>query len=371
MNTDKTMDENKLTGIATLFRTAGKPCSAARLGNGLINDTFIIECQPAGSPRYVLQRINTTVFRDPDALQGNLMALSAHLRKCLLEAGDPDTDRKALECIPAADGKAYAESDGGVWRMTRFIEGSRSIPGMSEETARNVGVAFGRFHAALARPDAPVLKETIPDFHNLPQRLVQLEKAVRTDKAGRLAETQGLVDVLLTRAEEMTLAERMYAEGKLPKRTIHCDTKADNILFDENSEILCVIDLDTTMPGFVMDDFGDFLRTAGNTAAEDEPDTSRIRFDTCIFRAFARGYAESAPFLSAEEKRTLPHGALRMTYMQAVRFLTDYLDGDTYYKTDYPGHNLVRARAQLALLSSMDSHMDGMQAFMDTLTNIE
>lgn len=361
------MNENKLICVALLFQTDGRPSSAGCLGSGLINDTFIINCCPGGS-RYVLQRINTDIFRDPDVLQGNLLALSSHLRKCLMEEGASDIDRKVLECVLTKDGNAYAESDGGVWRMTRFIEGSCNISEMSEGTARNVGLAFGRFHTFLARKDAPVLKETIPDFHNLPLRLSQLEDAIKADRAGRLAEVKGLADELLSRAGEMMLAEDMYAGGHLPKRIIHCDTKADNILFDGNGDILCVIDLDTTMPGFVMDDFGDFLRTAGNVAAEDEPDVSKIRFDMDVFRAFARGYVESASFLTANEKSTLAHGALRMTYMQAVRFFTDYLNGDTYYKIAYPSHNLVRTRAQMALLASMELHMGEMKTFMDTLS---
>ena len=360
------MDKNKLISIASMFRTDGRPCSAGRLGNGLINDTFIITCQPE-EPRYVLQRINTDIFRDPDSLQDNLMALSAHMRKCLLEDGTPDIDRKVLECVLTTDGKTYVRHDGECWRMTRFIEDSAGIAGMSEEMARNVGLAFGKFHSYLARPDAPSLIETIPDFHNMPLRLAQLEEAITADRAGRLAEVKTLADELLSRATEMTLAETMHTGGRLPQRIIHCDTKADNILFDKNGEILCVIDLDTTMPGFVMDDFGDFLRTAGNTASEDEPDTSKIRFDMDIFRSFARGYIESASFLSAEEKMTLAHGALRMTYMQAIRFFADYLNGDTYYKTSYPDHNLVRTRAQMTLLTSIDSHIDEMNAFIDTL----
>lgn len=360
------MDENKLTGIASLFMTAGRPCSARRLGNGLINDTFIVACRPDGH-RYVLQRINTDIFRDPDTLQDNILALSAHLRKCLIEEGSADIDRRALECVLTTDGKSYVISDGGCWRMTRFIEGSVSITAMSEAMARNVGLAFGKFHSVLARPDAPALRETIPDFHNMPLRLAQLEDAITADRAGRLAGVKEMADGLLARAAEMMLAENMHADGRLPKRIIHCDTKADNILFDENGEILCVIDLDTTMPGFVMDDFGDFLRTAGNTAAEDEPDTSKIRFDMDVFRPFARGYAESALFLTPEEKMTLAHGALRMTYMQAIRFFADYLNGDTYYKTSYPEHNLVRTRSQMTLLASIDSHMDEMKSFIDTL----
>lgn len=360
------MDKNKLKSIASRFRIAGRPDGAERLGNGLINDTFMITCQPSGS-RYVLQRINTDIFSEPDILQDNLLAMSAHMRKCLMEDGCVDIDRRVLECVLTEDGRTHVEYDGGSWRMTRFIEGSTSIVGMSEKMARNVGLAFGKFHSVFARTDAPALKESIPHFHSMPLRIGQLEDAIRADMAGRLAEVKAVADDLLSRAADMTLAEDMYAGGRMPKRIIHCDTKADNILFDKNGDILCVIDLDTAMPGFVMDDFGDFLRTAGNTAAEDESDVAKVWFDMDIFRAFARGYVESATFLSAEEKQTLPHGALRMTYMQAVRFFTDYLNGDTYYKTAYPDHNLVRTRAQMALFASITTHMEEMQTFMDSL----
>ena len=200
--------------------------------------------------------------------------------------------------------------------------------------------------------------ESIPDFHNMELRLRQLDEAVAADPVGRLEGVRDLVDELRKRADRGCLAERMYREGKLPKRICHCDTKINNMLFDRNGEVLCVIDLDTVMPSFVFSDFGDFLRTAANKGDEDDRDLSRVEFDMDIYRAFREGYMESAcGFLTQKEIDNLPYAAERFAYMQAVRFLTDYLNGDTYYHISYPDHNLVRARAQFKLLQSIEEKM--------------
>ena len=198
------------------------------------------------------------------------------------------------------------------------------------------------------------LDETIPNFHNIEFRISQLREAVADDKAGRLERVRPLVDELLDRADEMSLAERLGREGKLTKRITHCDTKVNNILFDEDDNVLCVIDLDTTMPGYVLSDYGDFIRSAANTGAEDDKDLDNVGLDMEIFKAFTRGYLEGAkPFITDIEKELLPFGAKLLTYMQTVRFLTDYLNGDTYYKINYPEHNYDRTMAQKRLLDSL------------------
>ena len=213
------------------------------------------------------------------------------------------------------------------------------------------GKAFGAFEAMLA--DIPdTLGETIPDFHNMELRARQLHEAVEADKAGRMAESevQAILADLKPYEEEMCKAERLYREGKLPKRICHCDTKVNNMMFDADGNILCVIDLDTLMPSFVFSDFGDFLRTAANTVAEDDPAVEKVDFKMDIFEAFAKGYLESARcFLTPVEIENLPYAACLFPYMQAVRFFTDYINGDTYYKIKYPEHNLVRTRNQVAL----------------------
>lgn len=345
--------------IAARFAMHGKPVDIQPLGNGLINDTFAVADSVGG--RYVLQRINTAVFQDVDALQENLCKITGHIRRCLEERRVEDIDRRVLTPVPAADGEAYVRAQGEVWRMTRLIPDSVTYEQVTPQMAELTGRAFADFHTLLARPDAPDLKETIRDFHNVAFRIRQLGEAMSEDKAGRLADVSEICNELLSRADEMTLAQRLEAEGKLPRRIAHCDTKLNNILFDADGSILCVIDLDTTMPGFVLSDFGDFIRTAASTAPEDEPDTSRVRVDMDIFRAFARGYISSATFLTPLERELLPYGAQMLTYMQTVRFLTDYINGDTYYKIKYPEHNLVRTRNQLALLHDIDGRLPEMQ----------
>jgi Ser/Thr protein kinase RdoA (MazF antagonist) len=217
--------------------------------------------------------------------------------------------------------------------------------------------------------DIPVeLGETIKDFHNMEFRLEQLKEVIAKDPVGRVAGVQPIIDELLSYADEMTVAERLGREGKLPKRICHCDTKVNNMLFDKDGNVLCVIDLDTIMPSFVFSDFGDFLRTAANFVAEDDPDTSKVGFNMEIFKAFSKGYIESARvFLTPIEKDMLPFAACLFPYMQCVRFFADYINGDTYYKIKYPDHNLVRTRNQVALFHAAYAKVPQMKAFIDQL----
>lgn len=248
-----------------------------------------------------------------------------------------------------------------------FIPDAVTKSAVTPESSYEVGRTFGNFQATLA--DIPVqLGETIKDFHNMEFRLQQLHEAVAEDKAGRVAEVKDLLDELEKRADEMCKAERLHREGKLPKRVCHCDTKVDNMMFDKDGNVLCVIDLDTVMPNFVFSDFGDFLRSAANTSVEDEKDLSKVNFNMDIFKAFSRGYIESAGvFLTPVEVENLPYAAKLFPYMQAVRFLTDYINGDTYYKIAYPEHNLVRTRAQFKLLQSVEAHEQEMKDYIASL----
>ena len=358
-----------LQNIASRFKIEGEIFNIRPLGKGLINDNYLVETRNSDSKinRYVLQRINTNVFKDPLTLQENIKAITCHIRKILTERNEEDVERKVLTCIDATEGGTTVTHDGQVWRMTLYIADSVTIDDMTPELACTTGEAFGDFHSMLMTGDTPALAETIPDFHNVPFRIRQLKDAVQNGDKTRIEETQDLIAALLEREEEMTLAERLHSKGELPKRICHCDTKIDNILFDRDGNVLCVIDLDTTMPGFVMSDFGDFIRTAGNTGKEDEEDTTKVGLNKDVFKAFAKGYVKSASFLTDTEKETLAHGAQRLTYMQTVRFLTDYLNGDVYYKTLYPGHNLVRTKAQYALLKSIDENINFMNNFIKNL----
>lgn len=353
-----------LNSVVKHFDLKGKIDSIKPLGNGLINDTYIVRTE-GDAPDYVLQRINHNIFTDVDTLMTNIKEVTSHIRKKLEEAGEDDIDRKVLTFVPNnVDGKYYFFDGENYWRVMVFIPNAHTFEAVNPESSRNAGKAFGNFQAMLVDIDAD-LKESIPDFHNMEFRLKQLHDAVEADPEGRVAEVKPLLDELEKRAEEMTKAERLFREGKLPKRICHCDTKVNNMMFDDNGNILCVIDLDTVMPSFIFSDYGDFLRTGANKLAEDDPDIDRVEFDMDIFKAFTEGYLSSAKgFLTPLEIENLPYAAALFPYMQAVRFLTDYINGDTYYKIKYPDHNLVRTRNQLKLLQSVEQHTPEMREFI-------
>ena len=344
--------------IAQAFDIQGNILDIRPLGNGLINDTFLVRTD--GPDDYVLQRINNAIFQDVELLQHNIECATAHIRR---KGG------KTLEFLPCkATGKTYWTDGETYWRVSVFIRGAHTYETVNPEYSYYAGKAFGAFEALLADiPDQ--LGETIPDFHNMELRARQLREAVKADKAGRLAlpEVQAILQDLLPYEAEMCKAEQMYREGLLPKRICHCDTKVNNMLFDDKGDILCVIDLDTLMPSFVFSDFGDFLRTAANTVAEDDPAVEKVDFRMDIFEAFAKGYLEGATFLTPVEKENLPYAACLFPYMQAVRFFTDYLNGDTYYKIRYPEHNLVRTRNQVALFHAAKKKAAEMAAFIHAL----
>ena len=280
-----------------------------------------------------------------------------------------DLGNRRPRYIAATDGKLYIKVDGGYWRMMVFIDNAITKQAVNPESSRAAGRAFGNFQAMLA--DIPVqLGETIKDFHNMEFRLQQLREVVKSDPVGRVKEerVQKMLAEIEKRAEEMCKAERMGREGTLPKRVCHCDTKVNNMMFDELDNVLCVIDLDTVMPNFIFSDYGDFLRTASNCVAEDCPDMDKVEFRMDIFKAFTEGYLESAKsFLLPVEIENLPYATALFPYMQCVRFLWDYLSGDKYWKCQYPDHNFVRANNQLHLLLSIEKHYPEMQAYIDSL----
>ncbi|MCD8102016.1 MAG: aminoglycoside phosphotransferase family protein [Alistipes sp.] len=351
--------------IAGRFRIDGTPGVAEPFGNGLINDSYLIRNTGPGVPDYVLQRINHHIFTDVDLLQSNILAVTGHIRRKLEERGEPDIERRVLRFIEAADGKPYHFDGENYWRLMVHIPRSVSYETIDPRYARYAGLAFGEFQQMLSDIDCE-LGETIPGFHDMEYRLRQLRQAVEQDRAGRLEGVRDIVEQLESRAWDMCLAERMHREGKLPKRVCHCDTKVNNILFDQGGGILCVIDLDTVMPSYIFSDYGDFLRTAANTGDEDDRDTGNVDFNMEIFEAFTSGYLESAGgFLTPVETEHLPYAAALFPYMQTVRFLWDYLNGDTYYKTGYPEHNLVRTRAQLKLLQSIERKTPQMRAYIE------
>ncbi len=358
---------NDLLSITAHFRLPGEVQEIVPLGSGLINDTYKVITK-SGQPDFVLQRINHNVFQNVDLLQRNIEAVTAHIRQRLEERSESDIERKTLHFWPAEDGKTYWTDGNAYWRVMTFIPNAVTREAVNPENAKLVGLAFGDFEAMLA-DITDQLGETIPDFHNMEFRLSQLREAVANDKAGRVKEVSYYLDEIERRAEEMCKAERLYREGKLPKRVCHCDTKVNNMMFDEaTDQVLCVIDLDTVMPSFIFSDYGDFLRSAANTGAEDDRNLDNVNFNMDIFRAFTAGYIEAArSFLLPIEIENLPYAAALFPYMQCVRFLADYLNGDTYYKIQYPEHNLVRTKAQFKLLQSVEEHTPKMHAYIQSL----
>lgn len=352
--------------IVSQFAIQGNVVEVAPLGNGLINTTYRVKTEE-GQPDYVLQNVNNAIFPDVEMLMDNIVAVTSHIRAKLEAAGTEDIDRKVLNFIPTKDGKYFYFDGAKYWRVMAFIPDTKSMTAVTPETSYIVGETFGNFQAMLA--DIPAqLGETIKDFHNMEFRLKQLREAVAENKAGRLAEVQWLVDELEKRAEEMCKGEKLHREGKLSKRICHCDTKVDNILFDQEGNVLCVIDLDTVMPNFIFSDFGDYLRSAANTGKEDDKDLDNVNFNMEIFKSFAKGYLKSAAsFITPLEVENLPYAAALFPYMQTVRFLADYINGDTYYKTQYADHNLVRSKAQFKLLQSVEAHQAEMKEFIASL----
>ena len=352
--------------IVSRFATEGTVADIRPLGNGLINDTYKVSTKEADAPDYVLQRVNTTVFTDVDMLMNNIAAVTRHIRKKLEAANVTDIDRKVLRFIAANGGKLYhREADGTVWRMMVFIPNAKTYEAVTPEYSYFAGNAFGHFEDMLV--DIPEkLGEVIPDFHNMEFRMKQLREVIEKNPAGRVGEdaVMQLLDLIGKDAEEMCKAERMGREGKLPKRVCHCDTKVNNMMFDEEGHVLCVIDLDTVMPSFVFSDYGDFLRSAANTTAEDDPDMSHVAFNEEIFKAFTRGYIEGARFLTPMETENLPYAVALFPFMQSVRFLWDYLSGDHYWKCKYPQHNLDRARNQMRLYQCVREHDDMMREYI-------
>ena len=360
-------EKNELTSLLEHFPEVGQVKEIVALTSGLINRTYKVVTPDPAHPDYILQRVNHQVFTDVPLLQHNIELATGHIRKKLIARGETDIERKVLRFLPTDDGNTYYFTGEGYWRVCAFIPDSVTLDAVTPETSYLVGLKFGEFESMLA--DVPEsLGESIPDFHNMEFRLEQLREAVADDKAGRLASVRQLVDDILADAEQMTAAERLYREGKLPKRNCHCDTKVSNMLFDKDGKVLCVIDLDTMMPSFVFSDFGDFLRSAANTSREDEPDLDKVTFNEEVFKSFAKGYIEStADFLTPIEKSMLPYAVALFPYMQAVRFLADYLNGDTYYHTDYPEHNIVRTRAQYKLYQEVLKATPMMKAYIESL----
>ena len=356
------MSEKKsLFSLSARFIDAEQIADIQPLGSGLINDTYKIMVKGQEQPKYVLQHINDKVFTDVEMLQRNIEMVTGHIRQQYEKAGVPDIGRRVLRFLYADQGKTYVKEGNEYWRMMDFITDSVTQEAVTPQSSYDAGRSFGDFEALLADLKEPI-GEIIPNFHNIEFRLKQLRDAVASDPVGRMkyTEVQYYMKRISEYADAMCLGERLFREGKLPKRICHCDTKVNNMLFDKEGNVLCIIDLDTVMPSFVFSDFGDFLRSAANTGAEDDPDLGNIHFDIGIYHAFLEGYLEGTKsFLTPVEREHLPYAACLFPYMQAVRFFADYINGDTYYKIKHPEHNLVRTRAQWKLFEEAERALKG------------
>ena len=335
-------------------------------GSGHINDTYRVKTLADGRD-YLLQKINDFVFKDVNGLMNNMLYVTNHLKQKIAAFGG-DPDKEVLTLIPCNNGLYYCRDDeGGYWRMTTFLHNTKSYDLVTTgNQAYQGGMAFGRFQYLLCDMGADMLVDTIPKFLNIEFRLQELNEGIQNDTAGRLSSLSTELDFLLSRADSMMDLLQWGRAGILPLRITHNDTKFNNILLDEQDNIQCVIDLDTVMPGYVAYDFGDAIRSIINTVAEDEANLDAIQLNIPLFEEFTRGYlSQTISFLSEQELRSLIKGVLLLPYMQAVRFLTDYLNVDTYYKTQFEGHNLQRTLAQMQLLKMLEMNKEKLTAIIE------
>ena len=358
-----------LPEVVAHFDTRGDWIDAIPFGTGHINDTFLVTCNQAGTPvHFTLQHINTNIFRDPAGLMDNVRRVTAHAQASLRAARAPDASRRALRLVPTLTGDVlHVDAAGQAWRCYHFIEHCSTCdivdsPRKAYEAAR----AFARFQALLAGMPGPRLNETIPDFHHTPKRFAALHAAWRDDPKGRAPSVQPEIDFALSQESEAGRLVTLMRQGELPERITHNDTKINNVLLDDaTDEGICVIDLDTMMPGSALYDFGDMVRTATMNLAEDAVDYPRVACRREIFEALARGYLDAGDFLTDAERSLLAFSGRLLTLECGVRFLTDYLQGDAYFKIHRPEHNLDRCRTQFALVRSIQHQEADLQGFVD------
>lgn len=354
-----------LRKIAALFDMRADFVDARPFGSGHINDTYCAWYDQAGlRVRYIHQRVNHHVFKNPVAVMENVARVTHHALERLLAEGNPEARRRTLTCIPARDGKAYAfDDEGNLWRTYPFIERAKGYDEIeNNEQAYQAAKAFGAFQKLTADLGGGRLHETIPDFHHTPKRLEALEAAIADDAAGRLESVRAEIDFARARAADCARITDLITGGIIPERVTHNDTKLNNVLLDETTaEGICVIDLDTTMPGSALYDFGDMVRTAAPTTREDDPDVSHIGVRLDRFESLVGGYLSAASFLNEAERANLAFSGKLLTLECGIRFLTDHLNGDTYFKIKRPGHNLDRCRNQFAFVRAVEQNMAAME----------
>ncbi|MDE7312114.1 MAG: aminoglycoside phosphotransferase family protein [Eubacterium sp.] len=354
------MDKHEIVGM---FAVQGAVLGIKEYGSGHINRTELVEMEQGGQRRqYILQQINTDIFQNVDELMENIVGVTDFLRRKITARGK-DPDREALCVIPAKDGASYCRADGKCYRMYRFIQDAVSFDAVKKPSDfYESALAFGTFQSLLADYPADTLHETIADFHNTPKRFAAFEKAVQADVCGRAQAAEKEIAFLKEREGEVSVLVDLLDAGKLPLRVTHNDTKLNNVMLDaKTGKGICVIDLDTVMPGLSVYDFGDSIRFGANTAAEDEADLSKVSLDLELYEQYVKGYLKGCQgSLTELEKKMLPTGAKLMTLECGMRFLTDYLSGDTYFRIHREHHNLDRCRTQLALVADMERKWEQM-----------
>ena len=359
---------NKVHEAIDGFKLPGELKECIRYGSGHINDTYRLTYEtPQGTKRYILQRMSKSIFKKPIELMENVSGVTAWLRKKIIENGG-DPERETLTLVKSNDGLLYfVDSTGEYWRVYLFIEGATCYDAVKDDNDfYQSAVAFGHFQRLLADYPAETLHETIKDFHNTPDRLEKFKKAVAEDICGRAAFVQKEIDFILEREELTHALYDLQLDGRLPLRVTHNDTKLNNIMIDdETGKAICVIDLDTVMPGLTANDFGDSIRFGASTALEDEQDLSKVSCDLHLFDVYARGFIEGCGgALTDLEIDMLPMGAILMTFENGIRFLTDHLEGDHYFHIHREGHNLDRCRTQLTLVKDMQEKLPQMNAII-------
>ena len=353
--------QDTLRRVFTHFQVYGDFADARPYGNGHINDTFVVTCRQAGLPvRYIIQRINHHVFQDPVGLMDNIHRICLETASRLREEGADEPSRRGLTTVLSTDGLPYhRDAEGGYWRMYLFIEGAVGYEVVeSPRQAYEASHAFGTFQRLLADLPGERLHETIDGFHDTPRRFRRFLDVVEADPVGRGRDADAEIAFYRSYEDEVSTLVDLHADGTIPERVTHNDTKLNNVLIDTDTHrAVCVIDLDTAMPGLAPYDFGDLVRTSTVTTAEDEEDLDKVAMDVDLFRAVTEGYlAATDGFLLPSERDGLLFGAKLMTYEVGLRFLTDYLEGDHYFKTKRPGHNLIRCRTQRRLVESMEAN---------------
>lgn len=347
--------------IISQFDTKGSLASVTPHGSGHIHDTYRVTTVQAEFPDYLLQRINHRIFKNIPALTENVQRVTRHLRKKLEAMPDRNPDKEVLTLVPTRQGDGYyKDADGNYWRIYLYLANTRSYD-MAEtiQQAYEAGKAFGRFQALLSDLDARELHEIIPHFHDLESRLELFQQAISRNPRGRVKAVADEISFVLKRTEVMSTICKLGREGKLPLRTTHNDTKFNNVLLNSKDEAQCVIDLDTVMPGFVAYDFGDAVRSIVNKRPEDEKDLDKIKVDIDLFEGFTRGFLkETRTFLTTVEIGSLAQGVLLLPFIMGLRFLTDYIDGDNYYKIGFPDHNWQRAKAQFRLVEELEKKQE-------------